>query len=66
MYECAGGQLPKGTGAAQVCAAASEGDVRTVRLLHEFGVSVETGDQYIYIYMYIYAHTYICIYTYEL
>ncbi len=40
----AGGRLPKGTGAAQVCAAAGEGDVRTVKLLHEFGVSVETGE----------------------
>lgn len=40
----AGGELPQGTGAAQVCSAASEGDVRTVKLLHEFGVSVETGE----------------------
>ncbi len=39
-----GGTLPTNTGAANVCTAASEGDVRTVKLLYEYGVNVETGD----------------------
>lgn len=36
--------MPVETGAVRVCAAASDGDVRTVRLLYECGVDVEQGD----------------------
>lgn len=39
-----GGKVPKEYGGDAVCTAASEGDVPTIRMLHEFGMSVSEGD----------------------
>ncbi len=44
LLRAKGGHVPKGFGADAVCTAASEGNVHTIRMLHEFGMSMSEGD----------------------
>ena len=44
LLQAKGARVPKDFGVNAVCTAASEGNVHTIRMLHEFGMSMSEGD----------------------
>eukprot|EP00960_Hanusia_phi_P033537 750499-Hanusia_phi.AAC.11 len=44
LLKAKGGSMPQDVGVEEMCAAASSGDLRKLRLMHEYGTPVDVGD----------------------